>query len=67
MTSLGWPTLPDDSRHRLRELGRRGARLTLRTYTESRRWVDRNFYDLDTMEQRANIIRELDNRWTDAA
>lgn len=64
---LGWPTLPEDGRHRLRELGRRGARLTLRTYQEARAWVDRNFYDLDNADTRATLIRDLDNRWTDAA
>ncbi|MFD0204316.1 MULTISPECIES: hypothetical protein [Saccharothrix] len=67
LTGLGWPTLPDDGRHRLRVLGRRGARLTLRTYREARAWVDRHFYDLPNMDTRANLIRELDNRWTDAA
>ncbi|XVV00137.1 hypothetical protein ACQPW3_22035 [Actinosynnema sp. CA-248983] len=67
LSGLGWPTLPEDGRHRLRVLGRRGARRTLRTYREARAWVDRNFYDLPNMDMRANLIRELDNRWTDAA
>jgi hypothetical protein len=36
-------------------------------YREARAWVDRNFYDLPNMDTRANLIRELDNRWPDAA
>lgn len=66
LSSVGMRTLPDDSRHRLRELGTRGAQLTFRPYPDAVNWLDRNYWDLPTDQRRA-IIRQLDDRWRTAA
>ncbi|MQA10915.1 MAG: hypothetical protein GEU98_20640 [Pseudonocardiaceae bacterium] len=67
LSNVGMYTLPDDNRHRLRELGTRGARLTFRPHTDAVAWLDQHLYDLPTLDQRREIIHTINDRWRNAA
>jgi hypothetical protein len=67
LSSVGYRSLPDDRPRLLRELGARGARLTYRPHADADAWTDRHFYDLPTSDQRRELVRQLDNRWRNAA